>query len=152
MMGMDIFDINNNAFAAAANGLLLWLSVILLFVMVNYIRTKVGVRDIMGRLVKSTDYTFQGGVYDVAIAMATIALGLVIRTETTWEFRVFPTEIRPMQMVVGSTIIAAGVLCMVRLLAPHNRFGCYFWAALVSATIFTITTYYIADFNWPEVD
>lgn len=101
--------------------------------LIRYILGQInGFWDIIGRIRKIMSRNFQGGPYDLAVAIAVIFVGKMLKAEAIWEWWMFhrlPAE----RLLAGVAMSAVGAVCLIRVLAPHNRFKCYWIGATILA-------------------
>lgn len=96
--------------------------------------------DAVRRFCRVMRRDFQGGPYDLAIAIMVIFLGKVVRTEAEWEWRVFGSELSNWRMLFGLVVSAVGTLCMIRILSRADHFNAVWISTAVAALLFAASS------------
>src|SRR4051794_15827376 len=67
-------------------------------------RQYLGLHDLLLKLRKMARFNFQGGPYDVLIALLVLYMGLFIRAETVWEWRFMNFDLSVFRVSFGVVI------------------------------------------------
>jgi hypothetical protein len=113
-------------------------------VLMHYIVGQVaGVGDLVRRLQRVFMHDYQGGAYDIAIAIAVILFGKALRAAVIWEWRYYGGRLSLELLVVAVAIVAIGGLCFIRVLAPsahYNKVWILVGAAALAFAIASVLT------------
>jgi hypothetical protein len=82
-----------------------------------------GWRDLFGRIRKVFRRDFQGGPYDMMVGLMCLGLATAIRSETSWEWRMFDTPFRSWQLLFAIAFKTTAMLCIIRISAPSEHFN-----------------------------
>lgn len=122
-----------------ANALELSISISAALLLLHYVIGKIDSwSDFKGRVAKLFRRDFQGGPYDLAIAIMVIFVGRSFRTQAAWEWRFFDNGLPVGRMFIGLVMSTIGALCLIRILSPHDRYNCYITVVLVISMLFAI--------------
>lgn len=138
-------DLKEDIVLAMSNGVLLWLCVVGVVLLANYmahIITKAS--DILGIFTRAMSSRKRGGVLDVAFAFAIIMLGFAIRTEAAWAWRAIDSTLRLPQLIGGTLVTACGILLLIKTLAPQNRWRVFFCLAVTGSALFAALTWWLS--------
>jgi hypothetical protein len=80
--------------------------------------------DLWRRFSRVILHNYQGGGYDLAIACFAILFGKAMRAGIIWEWRHFGGQMSLDLLLVAVAIVAAGSLCLVRVLVPCRYYNC----------------------------
>lgn len=119
------------------NAFELVITVAFVILLVRYIANKIeSWADFLRRSLRIWDRNFQGGPYDLAIALCVLLAGKALRAETIWEWRHFGGELDMPRLALAVLVISAGALCAVRVLSPTQYFNRYALVVFVLAASF----------------
>lgn len=108
------------------NGFELVISVAAIYLLVRFIIGKVnGFRDVWDRLMRAFSRDFQGGSYDLAVALLVLIAGKAMRAAVIWEWRHFGGDLNYYLLAFAIFVISVGMLCAIRVLAPSENFNSY---------------------------
>lgn len=137
------FSISTDAFLLVANAFEFGVSIAAIILLALYVWRRIGsVGDFARRTWRAINMDFQGGSYDLAMAILVIFIGKTIRTEAVWEWRLFDGELSTMRVGIGIIVSTVGALCLVRILAPEDSYNVYWLSTIVFATALTIFSYW----------
>lgn len=132
-----------DTFLLIANSFEFGVSIPAIILLVRYIWNRIeSVKDFLRRTWRALKMDFQGGPYDLAMAILVIFIGKTIRTEAVWEWRLFDVELSNTRVALGIMVSTLGALCMIRILSPEDKFNIYWLATIVFATAFTLFSYW----------
>ena len=140
-----MMDVNKDAFLLIANSFEFGVSIPAMILLAKYIWQRIdSLRDFMLRLYRALKLDFQGGPYDLAMAILVIFIGKTVRTEAVWEWRLFDGDLSLHRVGIGILVSTVGALCMIRILAPEDRYNIYWFATITFAVSLTLVSYWYA--------
>ena len=138
-------NIGTDAFLLIANSFEFGVSIPAIILLVRYVWRRIeSFRDFLMRTYRAMKLDFQGGPYDLAVAILVIFIGKTVRTEAVWEWRLFDTELDNVRVSIGILISTIGALCLIRILSPEDRFNLYWLATVFFATAITVLSFWYA--------
>lgn len=137
------FSIDTNEFLLIANAFEFGVSIAAIILIAMYVWRRIeSVADFARRTWRALHLDFQGGPYDLAMAILIIFIGKTIRTEAVWEWRLFDQELGTVQIGIGILVSTAGALCLIRILSPEDRYNIYWILTIAFATALTAFSFW----------
>jgi len=128
-----------NEFLILANAFELGISLGAAALLLRFILSQIsGPIDALRRASRAIMGDFQGGAYDLAVAIFVIFVGKFIRTQTVWEWRVFADDLDRFRVMLGIMVSTVGAICLIRVLSPTRFFNVYWVVTVILALIFAI--------------
>lgn len=140
-----MMNFDKDAFLLIANSFEFGVSIPAIILLVRYIWQRIdSMKDFLLRTWRAMKLDFQGGPYDLAMAILVIFIGKTIRTEAVWEWRLFDGELSLYRVGIGIMVSTMGALCMIRILSPEDRYNFYWLATISFAVSVTVVSYWYA--------
>ena len=101
-------------------------------------------RDLWERAKRAAHFDFQGGPYDMLVALSVLFVGWFLRAQTIWTWRVLGAPFNAPALLIGiaCTIIAA--FCLIRIMLPSNTYNVLAARVLAAAGFFAaLSTGYV---------
>lgn len=96
-----------------------------------------GFKDLIAKFRKMTKLDFQGGPYDVLIALFVLCVGMLIRSEATWEWRSLGWELSVDRLSIGVFLKGVATFCLIRIFMPTSNYNRVAFILLVIALGFS---------------
>lgn len=101
-------------------------------------------RDLWERAKRVARLDFQGGPYDMLVALSILFVGWFLRAQTIWTWRVLGTPFNAPALLVGITCTVVAAFCLIRIMLPSNHYNARAARVLVGAGVFaTLSTGYV---------